>query len=882
MRNEEEEEDDDEQIPELISSSSNGSGGAASAGCKTSDEEDSSAEEVPGPGGWDCWGSDLGEDPLGSILASLGIGLGTTGAQRRGRPRALTGSQLPHAYQVSRGNFKGLRRGFLVSSHQPERVAQPSAAGVGRPKSRRKQQQVEKAKRADQTMKRDDGSSKRGAHVAEERHTSEELERSLAQAHRDNLELRERAEELRCRAEAAEAARADAEALHRATLREKKAIQELISGSAITKRRKEQTDKKSRQQGPKPQPTEQHKGYPKQHTAMVGQSIHPDAKCTPLVGQGGATSQPAGEVAEAEAASLDLPRPSLGYVVLALQDYTAPAEGYLTVYRGGWAIKLFEEDGWLYVQRVDRSKSMGWAPANMFVDAEKLREDLLALEGSMASRDGGAAAVVLHARRIPGDDLAHSVADLGAALGPALASGSRAAGAVSVATPDGQACLAMAMSDCEAAEEGYLALRKAEWVVKLYEKGEWLYCQAVDRPEDQGWAKAEDFMDIPLRYHPSELAVAVPNIERQQRLQSVHRAIILEDEKKVAEHTAIIAEATAKAAHERAHAAEQFSNELSEMYSELVHNGEAEQWRSRAMEFERQVQDLQRTLELVQNNASSEEKKLKELGQALAEAVHREREAKASIARAWGALETLQRREELTKELYPALHATVRRLDRGDLQRSCVPNSRARLPVLALRWSHDVIDKNLSFRNGKSMFYALERLMRGTMDTDGWVNCHDRQDEPVVVVEDGKFYATTANRRLTVLMMLQALNRSRELDVNCRIESLENPQWHKKFYGCPAENQRAAKSTQSQGLDVGIRDARRNVAQHEGCDLFNPESEAFSMMEHLLWGTSSWNSLRDAVDLKKEYMGRGEYKWVLRRKFDGLTLGNLRQRRHDG
>ena len=70
------------------------------------------------------------------------------------------------------------------------------------------------------------------------------------------------------------------------------------------------------------------------------------------------------------------------------------------------------------------------------------------------------------------------------------------------------------------------------------------------------------------------------------------------------------------------------------------------------------------------------------------------------------------------------------------------------------------------------MLSALELLMRGQMQEGDWIRGRGQPDLPDVVQEDdGCMYVTTANRRLTVLMMYQALNRDRAIEVTCHIES---------------------------------------------------------------------------------------------------------------
>ena len=108
------------------------------------------------------------------------------------------------------------------------------------------------------------------------------------------------------------------------------------------------------------------------------------------------------------------------------------------------------------------------------------------------------------------------------------------------------------------------------------------------------------------------------------------------------------------------------------------------------------------------------------------------------------------------------------------------------------------------------MLFALDKLMRGHLDESSWVHSGGDWDAPVVVEEDGKFFVATANRRLTVLQINQALNRHKAIEVTCKIESLENNRWNEKFYG--AYGRVAAKSTETEGLSVSVNRQRRTTS----------------------------------------------------------------------
>ena len=64
------------------------------------------------------------------------------------------------------------------------------------------------------------------------------------------------------------------------------------------------------------------------------------------------------------------------------------------------------------------------------------------------------------------------------------------------------------------------------------------------------------------------------------------------------------------------------------------------------------------------------------------------------------------------------------------------------------------------FKDGRSIYLAVDELIRKERDPEVWFRRRDHRDYPDVVPRDGHLYVATANRRLTTLMMVQALNRS--------------------------------------------------------------------------------------------------------------------------
>ncbi len=55
---------------------------------------------------------------------------------------------------------------------------------------------------------------------------------------------------------------------------------------------------------------------------------------------------------------------------------------------------------------------------------------------------------------------------------------------------------------------------------------------------------------------------------------------------------------------------------------------------------------------------------------------------------------------------------SVVRHERSFLE-TLVPNTKRPIPVLLLRWSHEMLNSELCFRDGRSMLLALENLLRG-------------------------------------------------------------------------------------------------------------------------------------------------------------------------
>ena len=53
-------------------------------------------------------------------------------------------------------------------------------------------------------------------------------------------------------------------------------------------------------------------------------------------------------------------------------------------------------------------------------------------------------------------------------------------------------------------------------------------------------------------------------------------------------------------------------------------------------------------------------------------------------------------------------------------------------------------------------------------------------------------------------MLRQSLNRHKPLEVTCKVETLDDPRRHAKFYGGPGRSHGPAKSTETDELDSWI------------------------------------------------------------------------------
>ena len=57
-------------------------------------------------------------------------------------------------------------------------------------------------------------------------------------------------------------------------------------------------------------------------------------------------------------------------------------------------------------------------------------------------------------------------------------------------------------------------------------------------------------------------------------------------------------------------------------------------------------------------------------------------------------------------------------------------DSLSKVPVLALGWSQDAANKNACFSDGRSIYAAIDGLMRGWMTPDDWCKSSGERDYP--------------------------------------------------------------------------------------------------------------------------------------------------------
>jgi len=293
------------------------------------------------------------------------------------------------------------------------------------------------------------------------------------------------------------------------------------------------------------------------------------------------------------------------------------------------------------------------------------------------------------------------------------------------------------------------------------------------------------------------------------------------------------------------------------------------------------VEIVEATENLAAKELVSATERISQLASALNTTRENERKAKNELEKYKTSysqgVQYLERRDKELSRLHPALHKTVRKLDEGHLK--VRPGQLKKLPVLALRWSHNAINSGLAFGNDASMLLAFDHLIRGIMGPDQWVRgARGHQDRPDVVEHQGEFYVVTANRRLLALMMFQALRRTTVIEVLCNVRDLEEPRWNAKFFG--GEERDPAWSTTTRGLDIQVGHSRNKTSTHFGYDLFATEKTAYDVFLNLFQGAPEqlkW--LKQEVECsQKSRQSNYADEWQLLRKRDRMGLRDIRDR----
>lgn len=412
----------------------------------------------------------------------------------------------------------------------------------------------------------------------------------------------------------------------------------------------------------------------------------------------------------------------------------------------------------------------------------------------------------------------------------------------------------------------------------------WIYMQAVDRPAELGWVPAFIF-DTDPECEPPEAAFEPPPVKHLEecrlaanRRQSPEMQQVCESLRRM-----LLAEARASEAEARARDSELCAAGLEEerRHLEAHHRKQLEelgvpQLQRRAQEAERRAQDALKSLAVIKSNKGADTDKLKQTLDALTAAQNQKNDIARKCKEYDPLIASLTARDKILSSIYPALHKVVRWVEQGGLDK-LTPGKLEKIPVLALRWAHDHIASNACFYDGRSVFYALNELIRGQRLPDHWSKENGRPDPPDVILFEGRLHVATANRRLTVLSMFQALNRSDMMSVSCNIRSIDEPRWRDKLLG-NSNGWQPALTTKSNGLDMKFGGRRNAVALHCGFNLFDIQDSAFKVFKTLLQGDPRQDILLGAVEcrLARRTSLADEYELV--RKFDGRSLWQVMNR----
>ena len=161
------------------------------------------------------------------------------------------------------------------------------------------------------------------------------------------------------------------------------------------------------------------------------------------------------------------------------------------------------------------------------------------------------------------------------------------------------------------------------------------------------------------------------------------------------------------------------------------------------------------------------------------------------------------------------------------------------VPVLCLRWTQDKINSKMMFRDDDSVFKLVDQLLRGTRAPS---DIRKRLD---VAHYSGQL-RSLSNRRLSALMMYQALHRDRTVRVWCRI--------------CNSDTERfeRANDTTTEGW------ASRPETQHFGAPLFRRGEYVLHELNNLAQRHQDSSEL---IELLRSLKARGSA-----REVDGASL----------
>jgi len=151
-----------------------------------------------------------------------------------------------------------------------------------------------------------------------------------------------------------------------------------------------------------------------------------------------------------------------------------------------------------------------------------------------------------------------------------------------------------------------------------------------------------------------------------------------------------------------------------------------------------------------------------------------------------------------------------------------------RVPVLALRWTQESINRRMVFRNnvhdGVSVYFLIHSLLRH-MSVD--LQCPCDLDQPLLICVFSGCVWSLSNRRLTALMAYQALRPDVVVTVPCRVSTAFKHRFRVQY------------STKRSGLGIGLPNCHSGSC-HIGVQIlpsvttFNKDQEAADGHRHAL------------------------------------------------